>query len=116
MMCEDAVTNVRYNAATGMARHGDARSMEILIEMVDRDQSQAVDGEREESAREWKRNSVILNGLRASEQLARANQTADLEKLQMAVQSLLKTGTNGHLQAAARRTLEQFEKRQNNQE
>ena len=108
IMCQDAVANVRYNAATGLARHGDVRSLETLLEMIDLDQSQAVQHEREELGKEWKRNSIIINGLRASEQLVRANPTTDLDQLETAIQSLLNGNANGRLQAQARRALEQF--------
>ncbi|MBP61565.1 MAG: hypothetical protein CMJ62_08565 [Planctomycetaceae bacterium] len=108
IMCQDSVTNVRYNSATGLARHGDIRSLETLLEMIDLDQTQAVRREREESGREWKRNSIIINGLRASEQLVHANPTADLDQLESAIERLLNGNANGRLQAQARRALEQF--------
>ena len=110
-MCNDAAPNVRYNAATGLARHGDTRAVDVLLEMLDRDSSNAIANETEESGHDRKRHSVIVNALRASEQLARANPSAELSELHGAVEKLLHADVNGHIQAKARDTLLEFEKR-----
>jgi HEAT repeat protein len=94
-MLGDPIADVRYNAATGLARHGRAESAAVLVEMLLPDQSQAVELESTEddrgeyNARDFKTNLIHMNGLRAVEQLAKANATADLSMLNEAIDQLL---------------------------
>ena len=110
-MRNDAASNVRYNAATGLARHGDTRAVDVLLEMLDPDETDAIDDEIQAAGRDWKRKSIIVNALRASEQLARTNSSSDLKELHDGVEQLLHVDVNGHIQAEARKTLLEFEKR-----
>ena len=86
-LLDDPSPDVSYNAATALARHGDVRSIDRLLEMLSPDQSKAVEGE-EKNLQEEKRTVILLNGLRAVDQLATANPTADLSRLQKAVDEL----------------------------
>ncbi len=86
-LLDDPSPNVSYNAATALARHGDVRSIDRLLEMLSPDQSKAVQGE-EKTLQDEKRTVILLNGLRAVDQLATANPTADLSRLQKAVDEL----------------------------
>lgn len=65
----DPYPNTRYNAATGLARHGDWACADVLLEMLDPKNQDALEFEQTEADREIKRASVMLNGLRAVELL-----------------------------------------------
>lgn len=71
-MLADAHPDVRYNAATGLARLGDDRALPRLKEMIQLDNEDAVRLE-EDVNRQWKRQLVIKNGLEALSQLYVAN-------------------------------------------
>lgn len=87
-MLTDAYPDVRYNAATGLARHGDARAVEVLVEMLDPEGKAGVEVEKEEPAREFKRSMILLNALEATAQLHAANPSADAAALRSAVSRL----------------------------
>ncbi len=87
-MLSDGYPDVRYNAATGLARHGNPKAVEVLLEMLDPSQSAGIDVEKQEPAKDFKRAMIVANGLRAVRQLAGANRTADLGRLSGAVERL----------------------------
>jgi hypothetical protein len=93
-MTSDAYPNVRFNAATGLARHGDERATKVLLQMLDPANPAVVAGEDDENpkAREqaivWKRAVVLINGLEATQRLAEQNAEADLRALSKAVKNL----------------------------
>lgn len=89
-MVADAYPDVRYNAATGLARHGDQRSVEVLLEMLDADNDAGLKVEKAEAAREYKRFIILLNGLQAAKQFHAANPTADVSPLREAIARLQK--------------------------
>lgn len=95
-MQSDAVANVRYNAATGLARHGDERAERVLLQMLDPTSENVIAGEKQDSGKVWKRASVIMNGLASVEQLAERNPNADLGPLLAAIEKL----TSAELPAA----------------
>jgi HEAT repeat protein len=69
-MLMDPLAAVRFNAATGLARHGDTRSARRLLEMLDIDTQIAhSNGMPVDSGT---RTSMLVNGLRATFQLLRA--------------------------------------------
>lgn len=88
-MLTDAYPDVRYNAATGLARHGDARAVEVLVEMLDAQNDAGVKVEEAESAREYKRFMILYNALQAAKQLHQANPAADVGALRQAISRLL---------------------------
>lgn len=75
-MLTDSYPDARYNAATGLARHGDPAAVEVLAEMLDPEEMAGVQIEENKQAREYKRALVIVNALRAARQLV-AHQSAD---------------------------------------
>jgi len=75
-MLSDPYPDARFNAATGLARHGDASCAEVLCEMLDPDETAGVKDE-DEQARDYKRAMIIINGLRAARQLVAKNAGAD---------------------------------------
>lgn len=64
-MLGDSFVNARYNAATGLARHADSRCVEVLCQMLDESNAEAVADEPSESAKQAKRIAVIEGGLLA---------------------------------------------------
>ncbi len=86
-MLDDPHPDARFNAATGLARRGDAAALPVLIDMLGSDQTLATEEEKPENRQE-KQALVNLNGLRALAQLADTNATVDLHGAEAAVQKL----------------------------
>lgn len=80
---EDGVDDVRWNAALGLARQGDAASTPVLLQMMDRERLAAVPGLSAEQ-----RELAILAAVDASEQLDDGRLSAALENLARADASL----------------------------
>lgn len=89
VMLSDAYPNARYNAAAGLCRHGDARALPTLIEMLDPENVEAVRSEESEESKPWKRLNVMQNGLRAAGLLAQKNRADDLTTLETALQTVI---------------------------
>jgi len=103
IMLGDAHPDVRYNAAVGLARHGDARAIPILLEMLDPENEEGVtieEGVKDQNvdlARRQKRALIVGNGLRAARLLAENNSTADLSQIEAAVEKLLDSDFIGNI-------------------
>lgn len=108
-MLDDAYPNARYNAATGLARHGDPRATPVLIEMLDPSSTQAVSGETSDSERAHKRSLVIMNGIRASAQLGSVSPQSDLAEVRAALVSIQESELPKVLRVAATEALSQFD-------
>lgn len=82
LMLSDAYPESRYNAATGLARNGDLRAVPRLCEMLSLENDEALLYEAEEATelRKWKRNLVIVNGLRAVKELYTKNEEAEIDE------------------------------------
>ena len=80
--------NVRYNAATGLARHGDPACIEVLVEMLDPEEDAGVIVEKQPKRREEKRATNIKNALKAVDLMAKQNADHDLSALKEAVENL----------------------------
>jgi hypothetical protein len=104
-MLDDPSTNVRYNAATGLARHGHAAALPVLLEMLDPGNPQAVAGEVSAAGRTWKREAVLTNAIRAAQQWAQRNPQADHEPLVAAVETLVTTDVTVSVRTLARQAL-----------
>lgn len=87
-MLIDADSNTRYNAATGLARHGKAEAIPVLIEMLDTHCSASLSSDEPEDAVRWRRQLVITNAIQATRQLAAANPGADISTLNTALEQL----------------------------
>lgn len=89
-MLADSHPDVRYNAACGLARNGDSRSIPRIKEMLQLDNEEALRFEQDEagnipeSNKKWKQYVVIKNGLEAVTQLYEKQKllTPDSELLQ----------------------------------
>jgi HEAT repeat protein len=87
-MLHDGYPDVRYNAATMLARRGDERAVRVLVEMLEPEQAAAVGFEEEEQSRQYKRDLILVNALRAAKDLAVENPRADLASLVAPVERL----------------------------
>jgi len=89
ILLDDPSSNVRYNAATGLCRHGDARAIPVLLEMLDPENQESASNEEHESGRDWKRLQVINTGIRSAAQLAEYNSAGDLQPVRTALQKII---------------------------
>lgn len=87
-MLVDSYPDVRYNAATNLARRGDAQAVGVLAEMLEPEQAAAVALEVQEQARQSKRSRILVNALRAVKELAAQSKQADLAALVEPVERL----------------------------
>ena len=101
-LVNDAAPNVRFNAATGLARWGDTAAIGVLVEMLNPDETAGIAGETDADSKEFKRQSILTNALRATTQLATANPTADLKPLEEAVAKLVDSSAPEKIRIAAR--------------
>jgi HEAT repeat protein len=85
----DGQANVRFNAATGLARQGRPEALEVLIEMLDIDHLEGVAEEEGPQAQDFKRALIVINGLRAARQLLVAKPELETAPLKHAVDRLL---------------------------
>jgi HEAT repeat protein len=86
-MLSDAHANTRYNAATGLARYGDARAVPVLVEMLDPENEDALRTTDKEN-RIQKQMEVISAGIAASARMTEAPKDKDLDPLKQALQQL----------------------------
>src|SRR5204862_4413952 len=87
-MLHDTYPNARFNAATGLARRGNAKCEGVLREMLDPANPLAVKDEINPNDQARTRITVLLNGISAALHLAEANPGADLTALKQAIQKL----------------------------
>ena len=87
-MTIDAEPDVRFNAAIGLARCGDARATKVLRQMLDPDNEQAVKNETSDGARERKRMDVMINAVRAIRKLKEQNPAWDHAELTEPLEAL----------------------------
>jgi HEAT repeat protein len=87
----DSRANVRFNAATGLARQGRPEALEVLVEMLDVENLQGVAEEEGARAQDFKRALVVINGLRAATQLLSARPAVDTTELKRALDRLLES-------------------------
>jgi len=86
-MLKDAYPNARFNAAVGLARHGNLKSTPVLLEMLDPDNAAVVQGEPEGSYG-FKRSVVMINAIRGVDRLAEFHSPEELKPLLDALKSL----------------------------
>ncbi len=118
-MLDDGNSEVRYNGATSLCRHGIASGpvVELLIEMITEPQvtirqpagkiSAAERGRRIDATRQ----TVVISALRAIEVLAAENQTDNLSQLSGAVQRLIDSKPLANVRGEAMRIAEHLQRR-----
>lgn len=110
-MLVDSYPDVRYNAATMLARRGDEKAVGVLAEMLDRDQTSALALEDQPQAREYKRDMILVNALRATKDLAEKNPQANLTALIEPVEKLAGDGMPAGIRVQADEVLIELKKR-----
>jgi HEAT repeat protein len=105
LLLGDPYPNTRYNAATGLARHGKIAAISVLVEMLDPDNRFAVNTEKSDEAKAWKRDLVVTNAIRAAGQLAKRNPSADLSQLKTALENVIRSDLRPGVRSEARETL-----------
>jgi HEAT repeat protein len=110
-MLVDSYPDVRYNAATMLARHGDAEAVDVLTEMLDERQIVALEKEDEADSRGYKRDLILVNALRATKDLAEKNGGGDLAPLVQAVERLISSELPSGIQVQAKEVLLVLNKR-----
>ena len=89
-MLDDPNANVRYNAALGLARHGDTRALPVLGEMLDPTNTAALEDPDTEGAgkeallasgKSWKQVSVMTNAIRGARMLVAKHPGGDYAQL-----------------------------------
>ena len=108
---EDSHPDVRYNAAVRLARLGDAAAVDVLAEMLDQDETAGVEVEQQKDMRPFKRSLITVNALRATEELAGRNPTANLSTLEAAVDRLRDSDAPAEIRVEATSALRQLRKR-----
>ncbi len=116
-MLNDAYADVRFNAATGLARHGDERAIPILVSMLDptnpfvtRDEEAESKRLEESEVRQrerllHRRGLVMVNAMRACEQLHRRNPAADLSEAMVMLERIREADLPSTLQTKAAESL-----------
>lgn len=89
LMLDDPYPNTRYNAATGLARHGDERALRVLVEMLDPDNDQVVRDEVNASAELAKRTQVMTSAFRAIDKMIETNSVVNLRELKVSLKKIV---------------------------
>ncbi len=84
----DPRPDVRYNAATGLARQCRSKAIPVLLEMLDPENRTATGNEKTESARARKQWMVLSTAIRATERLLRVDDTPHQQQLLDSLQRL----------------------------
>jgi HEAT repeat protein len=108
-LLDDGFPDVRYNAATGLARHGRSSAAIVLAEMLDPEEDVALRIE-EEGAREHKQALIVANALRASALLAEQAPAGSLEELRAAVERLRDAGLGLEVRVECEKVLQAMER------
>ncbi|MHB8969194.1 MAG: HEAT repeat domain-containing protein [Pirellulaceae bacterium] len=80
-LLDDPRPDVRYNAATGLARHGDVTAIPVLLEMLAAADSSWLNDESSEAVRARKLAWLVSNAIHASVRLVETNPQADRQPL-----------------------------------
>lgn len=89
-LLQDPRSDVRYNAATGLARHGHQQALCVLLEMLAPDETAAGVVEQSDSARARKQTIVWSTAIRAGARLLPALDAPDRRRLIAALQRLVR--------------------------
>jgi hypothetical protein len=87
-MVGDPHADTRYNAAIGLAVHGNVKAIDTLSEMLDLDDLPSVQEETNDQNRAFKRAVIVSNAIQATQELARQNPDADLSPIVQALERI----------------------------
>jgi hypothetical protein len=110
-MLEDSHPDVRYNAALRLAHRGDAAAVDVLAEMLDQKEMAGVEAEQQPEMRGFKRSVITVNALRATQQLAEKNPSANLSELESAIERLRDSEAPADIRVEATSTLQKLHAR-----
>ncbi|MCA9174860.1 MAG: HEAT repeat domain-containing protein [Planctomycetales bacterium] len=105
IMLTDVYANARFNAATGLARQGDARCVDTLVAMLDPDNAEAVADEESEEGQRFKRAELLGNGIKSVRKYLQASPEADMTSLRAALQKLADANLSRDVTMAAKETV-----------
>lgn len=105
-LLNDAYPTARYNAATGLARQGDERATETLLEMLDPTNKTPFENEWHPKEKEQARVNALLVGMQGTRQLAKANSRAEITELKQAVQKLAQDPLSELSDSGSRRVIQ----------
>lgn len=92
-MLEDPYPDARFNAASHLARKGNAKTLEVLTEMLDPDEKAVEKEERALQAN--KRVLIVVYGLRSLGELKKHNPGVDLSSVMPTIEKLRKSPDRG---------------------
>jgi len=90
-MLLDERTLVRYNAATGLARRGNAAAIDVLLEMLAPDQQTVIGSSPGGTLASVQQNLIHVNALEAARQLLAVNPEVSSEQFRAAIERLSET-------------------------
>jgi HEAT repeat protein len=91
-LADDLYADARYNAASALARKGNLRAVEAVVEMLDPDAIvMNIAREEIEVQQTHKRNTIVRNALSAVKALLEKNPQVDLPELRTAVEQFVET-------------------------
>ena len=93
IMVDDPHADTRYNAAVALARHGNAKAVETLAEMLDLEELAAMRSGENERAEQARRTVIVGNALQAVEALAEQTPRADLSPVIESLKQLASAST-----------------------
>lgn len=100
-LLDDANTDVRANAAVGLARHGNASCVAELAKMIDPTELDDRVSKVDEKEREYKRTTLLSNGFAAAKLLHQKAPQADVKPIVEALDRLIATNPTTAVKLAA---------------
>jgi len=89
-LLDDSYPDTRYNAAVGLARHGDAQGSEVLLEMLSANPAGvALEKKEQQALKDYKRRLIQANAMRAVVELHRHSPMTDMQPYIAAIEKLL---------------------------
>lgn len=88
-MVGDPHADTRYNAAMGLAVHGNAKAIETLSEMLQLEDLPSAREETSENNQAFKRAVIVSNAIQATQELAKQNPNADLSPIVEALERIV---------------------------
>jgi HEAT repeat protein len=108
-LLSDSDMDVRFNAATGLARHGRIEAEPVLLEMLQSSRSSTGLATLSPSTEKWKLQIVHRNALRCIEALAERDGRINSPSVKIAVAELAAASEDVLIQDQAKRTLQALE-------
>jgi len=102
-LLSDPNTDVRYNAALGLARQGNPAAVDLLVEMLDPQRPMDSPAEQSPAERDFRRATILTNALRVTERLADSGE--HLPRLIEAVEQLSRANVDLAVRARAKEVL-----------